>query len=94
MLNQRIRELRLARKMSQVELAKALYVTKQSVSNWENDNIQPSVEMLMKLAKVFSVSTDYLLGMEGGQSIDVTGLPEEVIDHLRQLAEDFRRLGP
>ena len=67
MLNQRIRELRLARKMSQVELAKALYVTKQSVSNWENDNIQPSVEMLMKLAKVFSVSTDYLLGMEGGQ---------------------------
>lgn len=94
MLNQRIRELRLARKMSQVELAKALYVTKQSVSNWENDNIQPSVEMLMKLAKVFSVSTDYLLGMEGGQSIDVTGLPEEVIAHLRQLAEDFRRLGP
>lgn len=41
MLNQQIRLMRLSRKMSQVELAKELNVTKQSVSNWENDNIQP-----------------------------------------------------
>ena len=58
MLHQQIRALRLARKMSQVELARALGVTKQSISNWENDNIQPSVEMLVRLAAVFSVSTD------------------------------------
>ena len=63
MLNQQIRMIRLSRKMSQVELAKELNVTKQSVSNWENDNIQPSVEMVMKIAKVFSVSVDYLLGI-------------------------------
>ena len=61
MLNQRIRLLRQSRNMSQVELAKRLNVTKQSVSNWENDNIQPSIEMLIKLSEVFSVSTDYLL---------------------------------
>ncbi|MCX4318055.1 MAG: helix-turn-helix transcriptional regulator, partial [Lachnospiraceae bacterium] len=61
MLNQRIRQLRQARSMSQVDLAKRLNVTKQSVSNWENDNIQPSIEMLVKLSAVFSVSTDYLL---------------------------------
>ena len=36
MLNQRIRQLRQARSMSQVDLAKRLNVTKQSVSNWEN----------------------------------------------------------
>ena len=63
MLNQRIRQLRQARSMSQVDLAKRLNVTKQSVSNWENDNIQPSIEMLVKLSAVFSVSTDYLLGL-------------------------------
>ena len=39
MLNQRIRQLRQARSMSQVDLAKRLNVTKQSVSNWENDII-------------------------------------------------------
>ena len=54
MLNQRIRLLRQARGLSQVELAKRLGVTKQSVSNWENDNIQPSIEMLKQLAQVFS----------------------------------------
>ena len=41
MLGDRIREIRLAKKISQVELAKLLGVTKQSVSNWENENIQP-----------------------------------------------------
>lgn len=61
MLSQRIRELRLALNISQVKLAEILGVTKQSVSNWENDNIQPSIEILVKLAEVFGVSTDYLL---------------------------------
>lgn len=90
MLNQRIRLLRLARNMSQVNLAKRIGVTKQSVSNWENDNIQPSIEMLMKLAAVFSVSTDYLLGRDSGEYLDVSGLPKDVVAHLRQLVEDLR----
>lgn len=90
MLNQQIRALRQARGMSQVELAQRLGVTKQSVSNWENDNIQPSVEMLVKLAGVFSVSTDYLLGLEQRDLLDVTGLSQEKIAHIRQLVDDLR----
>ena len=74
MLNQRIREVRQARGMSQVELARLLGVTKQSISNWENDNIQPSIEMLVKLARSLSVSADYLLGLEERQILDVSGL--------------------
>ncbi len=89
MLNQRIRQLRQARSMSQVDLAKRLNVTKQSVSNWENDNIQPSIEMLVKLSAVFSVSTDYLLGLDSSEHLDVSGLPEEVVAHLRLLVEDL-----
>lgn len=92
MLNQQIRTLRLVRGMSQVELARRLGVTKQSVSNWENDNIQPSIEMLKKLADIFSVSTDYLLGLEKEEFIDVSGLPPGVVTHLRQVVEDFRIL--
>ena len=76
--------------MSQVELAHRLGVTKQSVSNWENDNIQPSIEMLMRLAAVFSVSTDYLLGIESGERLDVSGLSSEVIAHIRQIIDDLR----
>lgn len=90
MLSQQIRVLRQARGMNQVELAKRLGVTKQSVSNWENDNIQPSVEMLVRMAMVFSVSTDYLLGLEQGEYLDVTGLSQEKIAHIRQLVDDLR----
>lgn len=89
MLNQRIRQLRQARSMSQVDLAKRLNVTKQSVSNWENDNIQPSIEMLVKLSAVFSVSTDYLLGLDSSEHLNVSGLPDEVVAHLRLLVEDL-----
>ena len=92
MLNHQIRTLRLVRGMSQVELARRLGVTKQSVSNWENDNIQTSIEMLKKLADIFSVSTDYLLGLEKEEFIDVSGLPPGVVTHLRQVVEDFRIL--
>lgn len=90
MLNQRIREVRQARGMSQVELAGLLGVTKQSVSNWENDNIQPSIEMLVKLAQVLAVSTDYLLGLDGWQTLDVSGLSPRTVGHLQLLIEDIR----
>ena len=74
-----------------MELAKELNVTKQSVSNWENDNIQPSVEMPEKIANVFSVSIDYLLGNNPRECIDVSDLPAEVIAHIRLLIEDLKK---
>ena len=91
MLNQRIRELRTAKNISQVELADALGVTKQSVSNWENDNIQPSIEMLMRLAGFFSVSTDYLLGFDDRTFLEVSGLSPEKIRHIQQIIDDIKK---
>ena len=90
MLNERIRKLRLERNLSQVDLAKKLNVTKQSVSNWENDNIQPSIEMLVKLAEAFSVSTDYLLGRDDRRYLEITGLSDEEISHIQVVVEDLR----
>ena len=89
-LGGQIKTLREARKMNQVELGKRLGVSKQSVCNWENDNVQPSIEMLVRMASLFSVSTDYMLGFEPGEYIDVTGLPDEVIAHVRQIVEDLK----
>ncbi len=89
MLCERIRELRMARGWNQVQLAEQLSVTKQSVSNWENDNILPSVEMLVKLAELFGVTTDYLLGREAHSRLDVSGLSEAETAHIRQLIADL-----
>ncbi len=90
MLSERIRSLRIANSISQVELAGRLGVTKQSVSNWENDNIQPSIDMLIKLAKVFSVSTDYLLGLDDRKYIEVTGLSNSNIAHIKLIIDDIK----
>lgn len=90
MLGTRIQELRSAFGWSQVELAKRLGVAKQTVSNWENENIQPSIEMLVRLSRLFRVTTDYLLGMDAIPRLDVEGLPIHVVGHLSQLIEDYR----
>ena len=91
MLHTRIRELRLACGWSQIILAQKLQVSKQAVSNWENDNIQPSVDMLVRLADVFGVTTDYLLGRETVPRLDVSGLTPSAVAHFSLLMEDFRK---
>ncbi len=90
MLNSSIRELRIANGLSQVHLAQKLGVSKQSVSNWENDNIQPSIDMLVKIADYFNVRTDYLLGRDTSTYIDVTGLSLTQITHIQQIIVDIR----
>ncbi len=90
LLNENIRKLRQARNLSQVDLGRMLGVTKQSVSNWENDNIPPSVDMLLRIAEVFSVSTDYLLGLNERQYIEVTGLSNKQIAHIAAIIDDIK----
>lgn len=92
MLGQRISEMRTNLGWSQVELAKRLGVVKQTVSNWENDNIQPSIEMLVRIAHIFNVSTDYLLGLDSTLRLSVQDLPAEVVAHLSLLIEDYRNM--
>lgn len=90
-LNENIRSLRLARNLSQVDLAKALGVTKQSVSNWENNNIQPSIDMLIHLARFFSVSTDFLLGLDQRKYLEISGLTEQQLAHIVAIIKDIRK---
>ena len=90
MLGVRIQELRNAHGWSQVELAKRLGVAKQTVSNWENENIQPSIEMLLRLSKIFGVTTDYMLGLENVKRLSIDGLSDTFVAHLHLLIEDFR----
>ena len=91
LFNERLREIRISQGLSQVELAKKLGVTKQSVSNWENDNIQPSIEMLIKIALCLGVSADYLLGISSEQTIDVSALSADIAGHLRRLVVELSK---
>ena len=90
-LNENIKRLRIQYGLNQVVFAEKMNVTKQCVSNWENDNVLPSIEMLVKIANFFSVSTDYLLGRTAESSIDTVGLTEEQASHVRMLVSDLRK---
>ncbi|MBD5534023.1 MAG: helix-turn-helix transcriptional regulator [Lachnospiraceae bacterium] len=89
-LNENIKQLRMARNLSQVDLAKALGVTKQSISNWENNNIQPSIDMLIHLAEYFSVSTDYLLGLDQRKYVEISGLTDQQLAHIADIINDIQ----
>lgn len=91
-LNENIKKLRVARGLNQVEFAKNLGVSKQCVSNWENDNVMPSIEMLVKIADFFNVTTDYVLGRNDKTYIDVSGLTDEQISHISLIVSDISKL--
>lgn len=93
-LSERIRELRVKQGYTQVSLAQKLSVTKQAVSNWENGNIQPSIDMLVRLADLFSVTTDYLLGREYTLRADLSRLRPEVAGHILLLIQDLAGESP
>lgn len=91
MFGERIKNLRKSLCLNQVEFGKSLSVTKQCISNWENENILPSIDMLVRISEKYSVSADYLLGLKTERSIDVSGLTNEQITHLQLIIDDLRK---
>ena len=59
----RLKELRKNNNLTQDDIAKMFNVTKNAVYSWEVNKTQPSMEIIVALAKYFNVTTDYLLGL-------------------------------
>ena len=90
MTAERIKALREARGWTQAELARRINITLNGVNSWEQGLSMPSPACLVDLSKVFSVSTDYLLGVERLETVNVTGLDEKDVAMLAQLADRLR----
>ena len=60
-LNEQIKKYRTEMNLSQEELAEKIYVTRQSVSNWENGKTYPDIHSLLLLSSLFSISLDQLV---------------------------------
>jgi transcriptional regulator with XRE-family HTH domain len=61
-LGERIRKLRERDGLSQKTLANKLGITQQAVAKWEGGKAEPDTTMILNIANIFDVSTDYLLG--------------------------------
>lgn len=73
----RLRQLRLDKNLRQEQVAKLIGVNKSAISTYENNIRQPSFDILVRLATLYRVSTDYLLGMTNIRSLDLSGLSDE-----------------
>lgn len=58
----RLRELRVEKNISQLELSKIVNMSKMAISHWESGHSEPSIAQLKELSKYFAVSVDYLIG--------------------------------
>lgn len=61
-IGNKITELRKQHNLSQTELAKQLGASRTIIGNYERNENTPSIDMILKLSKVFNVSVDYLVG--------------------------------
>ena len=92
---ERSRCLRKEKGLSQVELAKALNVSKACISMIEIGKNEPTAITLIKYADFFECSIDYLLGREDDfGNITVAGTGQELSSEEVQLLHDFRALSP
>lgn len=90
LIAEKIKLLREERGWTQAELARRLSITRNGVNSWEQGLSTPSPACLVDLARVFSVSTDYLLGIEATATVDVSGLSEKDVAVLAALADRLR----
>lgn len=87
-----LKELRQQAGLTQKQLADKLWLSKATVSYYEQSLRYPSPEILIKLSKIFHVSTDYLLGIEDKkQTLDITDLPDEDVCFLENAIELLRK---
>lgn len=71
-----LKTLRLHEEMTQAQLSQKLGLTKSVISAYETGLRLPSYDVLIHIAQIFKVSTDYLLGVEQKDSLDLSGLTQ------------------
>lgn len=86
----RLKTLRIKKKLTQQQLADLLGLTKSVISAYENGLRYPAYDVLIKIASIFKVSTDFLLGVEIKREIDTSGLTDEQVEALIVLIDTIR----
>ena len=85
-----LKRLREEKGYSQAQLSRKLNVSKSSISKYESNQSMPSVETLTKIALIYGVSLDYLVGIEKNKTISVEGLTSRQLDIINTLLIEFK----
>lgn len=89
--SKKLKALRLQESMTQADLANKLNLTKSVVSAYETGTRMPSYEVLVSIAKIFKVSTDYLLGVNSKTTVDLSGLTDMEKEAVMTLIQTMKK---
>lgn len=89
-LGERLRELRKKQGLTQVQVAERLGISKAVVSSYEAASRYPSYDVLIKLATLYGVTTDYLLGLDHRRVIDVSFLTAAQFAAIEAVLKSYR----
>ena len=95
MFHKNLKRLRTRRKLSQEDMATYLGITRQGYSKYENDKSEPSLQMLMRIADLFEVSIDELIGYSSNVDAPSSTIEEaNIFNQLGVDQEDYDNLTP
>lgn len=86
-----LKKLRLGQNLTQKELGARIGLSKAVVSKYENGLGFPTFETLIRIAAYFCVTTDFLLGVAEGKTINVSGLSDSQIESLQRIIAEFKK---
>ena len=87
LLAERIKTLREQIGITQAELARRVCLTRSSINGWEMGLAIPSTAIVVELAKIFHVTTDYLLGVDVNRSLSLENLSDKKITAIMAIVE-------
>ena len=100
MIGKRLKELRINKRLRQLDVAEFLGVSRTTLTHYETGDTEPDIDTIIKLAHYFDVSSDYLLGRmddhnhnskikesEVTYTLNVDGLPDEAIRQVEEYIE-------
>lgn len=86
----RLKNLRTQKGLTQTQAASAIGVTRSVISLYENEMRQPSPDIIIALARLYGVTTDYLLGIDERRFVDVSGLNAQEIAAIQNMIDLLR----
>lgn len=90
MVADRIKALRESHGLTQSDVAERIGISRSSVNAWEMGISTPSTTYIVALARLFKVSTDYLLGIDHEIVLDISGLDSESVQVLNRMVQFMR----
>lgn len=90
--SEKLRALREAKGLTQLQVANKIGISKAMISAYETASKAPSIEVLIRLARLFGVSVDYLVCVDAPRFIDVSGLDDETVALIASLVGKIKSI--